>query len=241
MNGPQTKGITKESLKKLYVDNPHATLESVADILGCNKESIRRWLRRYGLLVKSRTRVNVSKRTHTQSLTDKEWLRKELETKSAYKIGKELNTDQQNVVYWAKAHGLWKTNLSLSERVKDGLRKAFPNGAFGENASHWKGGRVVRAEYVLIYKPDHPRAGKSGYVQEHRLVMEKHLGRLLKPDEIVHHKNGIRGDNRVKNLEVVKRGEHVSNHFKASHEVLASRTRIAELEKELEKYRRKRK
>jgi len=71
------------------------------------------------------------------------------------------------------------------------------------NYGSWKGGKTVnRAGYVLIKASEHPMANSSGYVLQHRIVMEKSLGRYLGKKETVHHKNGIKGDNRIENLEL---------------------------------------
>lgn len=78
----------------------------------------------------------------------------------------------------------------------------------GENTPGWKGGRRLDAGYVWIYSPEHPFANSGSYVAEHRLIMEHKLGRYLTPNEVVHHINGIRSDNRIENLQLLSPSEH---------------------------------
>lgn len=84
----------------------------------------------------------------------------------------------------------------------------------GENNPKWRGGRIVRPDgYILIYSPTHPNpSSMKRYVFEHRLVMEKHLGRYLSPDEHIHHLNEIKNDNRIENLQIVSVQEHSRLH-----------------------------
>jgi hypothetical protein len=71
----------------------------------------------------------------------------------------------------------------------------------GSANGHWRGGRVkMTIGYVLLKVPGHPHADDRGYHLEHRLVVERVLGKLLRPTAPVHHVNQVRSDNRNLNL-----------------------------------------
>jgi len=63
-------------------------------------------------------------------------------------------------------------------------------------------GHTTRSGYRMAYAPEDPMAQRNGHVLEHRLVMSRLLGRPLDRIESVHHKNGVRDDNRAENLEL---------------------------------------
>lgn len=81
----------------------------------------------------------------------------------------------------------------------DEQRKKITLGQTGKK--HWRyKGKYIKDGYVLIYMPSHPYCCQKRYVREHRLVVEKSLGRYLKTEESIHHINCVRDDNRLENL-----------------------------------------
>ena len=87
------------------------------------------------------------------------------------------------------------------------FKKGVPNNV-GKNNPMWKGGYKRKDGYIMILDHQHPRANKHGYILEHRLIMEKTLGRHLESTEAVHHINGIKDDNRPENLSVMTKFLH---------------------------------
>lgn len=68
--------------------------------------------------------------------------------------------------------------------------------------------KIYHLGYVMLLMKEHPHVDSKGYVYEHRVIMERHLGRILESWEHIHHINGIRDDNRLDNLQVVTNQKH---------------------------------
>lgn len=120
----------------------------------------------------------------------------------------------QGCASWNKGtKGICKSNRTSFQKGQSKLKNAyvFPKGV---RNPLWTGGKFTKGSgYVYIHKPKHPFCNKKGYVAEHRLVMEKRLRRYLRPEEVVHHINGIRDDNRIKNLQLFpNNSEHIEFH-----------------------------
>lgn len=83
-------------------------------------------------------------------------------------------------------------------------------GRFGELNPHFKRGWYVnQLGYVVMLNPD---SNDPKYILEHRHVMSRHIGRPLRDDEVVHHINRNKADNRIENLEIRENADHSSEH-----------------------------
>ncbi len=120
------------------------------------------------------------------------------------------------------AEQLGQTTKNVSKAcLRHGIQSQSRGPRPGGGHPNWNGGVVIDKDgYVRVYSPNHPtvlarkapkgRRKGNPYVLQHRLVMEEALGRFLRPDEVVHHKNGDKKDNRLVNLKwFPSNGDHL--------------------------------
>lgn len=130
-----------------------------------------------------------------------------------YDIGKK----NRDIYIWKECPRCHQQRWALKDKARTRNHtdncKHCRNKNFGENHPNWKGGRYLDSNgYPIVVLPPNdfflPMASKVRSVLEHRLVMAKHLGRCLHSWEIVHHKNHIKTDNRLENLQLVSVDKH---------------------------------
>ena len=109
-------------------------------------------------------------------------------------------------VYKRKPWQGFRKGNSIGHRFLNGhkhsevIKKKIGNSQRGEKGNNWKGGKTITGVgYILICSYEHPYRNGKGYVREHRLIVEKQIGRYLTPKEVVHHL-GDKQDNRPEKL-----------------------------------------
>lgn len=174
---PLPPRIPREDLKRLYIDE-RQPMWVIAEQFGCGEATVARWLRDYDIPrhkpgTWNGVRCLLNRLSPEQLL--KHFLEEGMSTKDiAERYGCERGTVGLN---------LKRLGVSCQEERTKRLR-ATP-----------KRKRISRDGYRVIYV-------KGNQVGEHRIVMEQMLGRPLAKGETVHHRNGIRTDNRPENLEL---------------------------------------
>ena len=123
-----------------------------------------------------------------------------------WKRGKDLSAPKHGLMrkgscttpgcgYPVKARQLCRTCYGYFERGEE------PK-IFRRRGTYAKERKIDSKGYAKWYDPTSPHASPSGWVFEHRHVMAEWLGRKLYPGENIHHRNGVRSDNRVENLQL---------------------------------------
>lgn len=143
-------------------------------------------------------------------------------------IEKSLSTTQIAKLYGCAPSAAFqslKRNNIPTRSNSEGIKLAYATGRMKHQ--NWKGGRRRKVEggYIRILAHGHHRVNRDGYVLEHIMIWEKTHGKELPEGWVIHHINGIKDDNRPRNLLALPRGKH-HNQLVAQ----ALKERIRELE-----------
>lgn len=123
-----------------------------------------------------------------------------------------------------------------TEAARQRMKEAATGKFLRENSTQWKGGRYRdRSGYVHVMIATLPTPARElaeamrptkNYILEHRVVAAILLERPLGREEIVHHKNGAKADNRPENLEVMRRDAHSGQHREMEREAARLRREV---------------
>ena len=159
-------------------------------------------------IVNGETMREVAKNLGIATGTVHKYLKKYgIESRDAHKgmLGKKHSEESKRKMSYAQKGKVF------SDEAKKKMSDAKRVGGIGRKKKRSDG-------YVAIYFPDHPKSNGEGFIMEHVLIMECLIGRHLQENEVVHHINFKRDDNRKENLQLMTASEHMSYHNKKRHE-----------------------
>lgn len=199
-NGMNTRQIAE------VLSSPEYQHYWIANI-GCewrpHKVSVNSALKRFGCTIRGR-----SERMTGMHPRKKPWPLEQMitwykEGMSLVEIALRLSSEDFQSYWRAQTGAEYHPSQKVVNKVLRKNMKLRGRGAPLERNGFWKGGRIRdKGGYVLVKCRQHPFASKTGYVREHRLVVEAKIGRYLLPNEVVHHKDGNTSNNTPSNLEL---------------------------------------
>ena len=157
------------------------------------------------------------------------WTREETKTLIA-NYNRVSNTELQRLIPNKSPQGIYKKAYKMGIRKAPEIEaKNRSEARAGEKSSNWNGGRTKNKKgYVLCKCPGHHRADSKGYVMEHILVWERETGIPVPLNCCIHHLNGIKDDNRIENLCLMKFSAHTVFHHLGTHESAETKKKISE-------------
>lgn len=181
---PKLANVSKDELRDLYWDK-HLTLKNIGKIYGVSSTPVMKKMKILGIPRRVHGFLKNVTREELIHLYDKQHL-------TTYDIAKIYKVDPSSIWERMRRLGITLRQSGIGRGCKRGIRG---------KGRHKTGQGYVRL-LILDNNPYIAMARPDGYVLEHRLVMAQALGRCLLAQEIVHHKNGIKDDNRLENLEL---------------------------------------
>lgn len=167
----------------------------IADELGCSRSTVKKWFNKHGL--ETRTQSEVVRLAHKKQDDDSPWRDKETLEKLYYEermslseIASELGCGDEDVRRWMKKHGLERRSLSESHKT---LTSSLYTNTSGYTIACSSNKMDESADEVPI----------------HRLVAVAERGYNAVADKEIHHKNGVKWDNRPENLQLLSSSEHM--------------------------------
>jgi hypothetical protein len=185
------KGVPKEMLADMYL-RQHMTSGEIGRIFGASTSTVCNKLKSLGVKI----------RPMAADLQGQRFGR--------WTIVKEVGRSKDGCALWECHCDCGTIRDRTTNALKSGLSKSCgcltkekARQRHGPLHPSYTNGRTNKEGYVMLSdKRGHPNASKRGRILEHTLVMSEFIGRPIRPEEEVHHKNGIRNDNRIENLEL---------------------------------------